>query len=50
VYMYTYCAQCGDGGRGKEILKNGTSVNVACQGKLSACHCEHACHRFAVLY
>ena len=29
------------------VPKNGTAVNAACQGNLSACHFGHTCHMLA---
>jgi hypothetical protein len=43
--MHTYSSQYREAGWVKEI-KNWTAVNSTCQGKLSACHFGHACHRF----
>ena len=34
----------------QKFKKIGTGVNAACPGNLSACHCGHACHRFAALF
>jgi hypothetical protein len=33
---------------GQKKWKIGTAVNFAYQGKFSACHFGHACHRFAI--
>jgi hypothetical protein len=50
IYIYTHThthsLQYRDAGRAKEIKRNGTAVNAACQGNLSACHFGHSCQRF----
>ena len=37
IYIYTHSSQHRDAGRAKEIQHLETTVNVACQGNLSAC-------------
>ena len=50
VFIYAYCSQYRDAGRGKEIKKKTrrkrAKVKVACQANLSERHFGHACHRF----
>ena len=45
IYMH-YSSQYRQAGWAKVINKFGTAVNAAFQGKFSACHFGHACHRF----